>query len=186
VRDCAVVAREHAPGERRLAAYVVGDAGAEALRAHLRRHLPEYMVPAAFVALDALPLTPNGKVDVRALPAPAAAEGRDTLQPGTELEARIASVWRELLGVERVGVEDNFFDLGGHSLLLIRLQARLAADLGQELAVVELFQFSTVRAQAARLQGAADNGAVDAGEQRAGERHAARDRRLEARSRRGR
>jgi acyl carrier protein len=186
VRECAVVARAFAPGDHRLVAYVVGGADAEALRAHLRQHLPEYMVPGAFVALEALPLTPNGKLDRRALPAPAAAGEGAGLQPGTELEARIAAVWRELLGVEGVGVEDNFFDLGGHSLLLIRLQARLASDLGQELSVVELFQFPTVRSLAGRLQGGGEPAGVEAGEDRGGARHAALGRRLAARGRRGR
>ncbi|MFL5539223.1 MAG: aminotransferase class III-fold pyridoxal phosphate-dependent enzyme, partial [Longimicrobiaceae bacterium] len=100
--------------------------------------------------LDALPLTPNGKLDRKALPPPAdtAAEGGRRLRPGTGLEARLAGVWRELLGLEVVGVEDNFFDLGGHSLLLADVQARLAADLGREATLVELFQYPTVRSLA--------------------------------------
>ena len=91
-----VVVRADAPGEPRLVAYVVGGAGAEELREHLRRSLPEYMVPAAYVVLEALPLTPNGKVDRRALPAPAPSGGCG-VKPETEAEARVAAVWRELL-----------------------------------------------------------------------------------------
>ncbi|HEX2091511.1 MAG TPA: amino acid adenylation domain-containing protein [Longimicrobiaceae bacterium] len=186
VRECAAVAREHPSGDRRLVAYVVGDADAEALRSHLRQSLPEYMVPGVFMMLDALPRLPNGKLDRRALPAPATAEPGRRLEPGTELEARIAALWGELLGVEAVGVEDNFFDLGGHSLLIVRLQAMLASELGHEVTVAELFQYPTVRSLAGRLKGHAETDAADAGEHRAGARHAALDRRLEARRRRGR
>ncbi|HEX2078698.1 MAG TPA: phosphopantetheine-binding protein, partial [Longimicrobium sp.] len=184
VRECVVAAREYAPGDHRLVAYVVGGAESGALRAHLRRTLPGHLVPAAFVALDALPLTPGGKVDRRALPAPPApADGR-ALKPGTELEARIAAVWQEVLGVEAVGMEDNFFDLGGHSLLLVRLQSRLAAGLGMEVAVVDLFQHPTVRSLAGRLQGRAEEGSVETGEARGGARQAALGRRMHARPRR--
>jgi acyl carrier protein len=142
------------------------------------------MVPGAFVDLDALPLTPAGKVDRRALPAPAAPEGEGRgLRPQTEAEARVAGVWRELLGIERVGMEDSFFDLGGHSLLLVRLQARLASDFRSDLSVLELFQYPTVRALAARLQGRDDVRAVEAGEEQAAIRHDAL-RRLATRGRR--
>ncbi|HEX6042720.1 amino acid adenylation domain-containing protein, partial [Longimicrobium sp.] len=184
VADCAVVVRGDGPGGPRLVAYVVGAADADGLRARLRRALPDYMVPAAFVTLAALPLTASGKLDRRALPAPAAAApGGARLRPETEMEARLSAVWRELLGLEEVGVEDNFFDLGGHSLLLVRLQARLTAELGREVPVVELFQYPTVRALAARLQGASDAAAVDEGEARGGARQAALARRAQARRR---
>ncbi|HST63245.1 MAG TPA: amino acid adenylation domain-containing protein, partial [Longimicrobium sp.] len=178
VADCAVLAREDAPGQRRLVAYVVGGADAGALRVHLRRELPEYMVPAAFVALDALPLTPGGKLDRKALPAPApAAAGTPGVAPETGMEARVAAVWREVLGVDEVGVEDNFFDLGGHSLLLMKLQGRLAAELGREVPVVELFEYPTVRALAARLQdGGAGTAAAEEGGERGGARQAGANR----------
>ena len=153
---------------------------------HLRGRLPAHMVPAAVVVLDALPLTPSGKVDRRALPAPVAGAGEEgrRLKPGTELETRLAALWQELLGVDEVGAEDNFFDLGGHSLLLIRMQARLSKEMGREVPVVELFQRPTVRALAALLQGASETGAVQEGEERGGARQAALSRRLEARRRR--
>jgi amino acid adenylation domain-containing protein len=185
VRDCVVVARGGA-GDRRLVAYVVGDAEPDALRAHLRASLPEYMVPGPVVRLDALPVTPNGKLDRRALPAPADVAGAGRrLKPETELEARIALVCQELLEVGEVGVEDNFFDLGGHSLLLVRLQARLKSDLGRDVPLVDLFQYPTVRSLAAHLQGGpADTGAAAEGEERGGARQAAVSRRLEARRRR--
>ncbi|HEV2150063.1 MAG TPA: amino acid adenylation domain-containing protein [Longimicrobiaceae bacterium] len=186
VADCAVVAREDAPGQKRLVAYVVGDPDAEGLRAHLRRSLPEYMVPAAFVALESLPRTSSGKLDRRALPAPAPARPARRLRPGTGLEVRIAAIWQGLLRVDEVGAEENFFDLGGHSLLLVRLQARLAAELGREVRVVELFQYPTVRSLAARLEGEAEAVAVavDTAAERGGARQAALGRRLEARRRR--
>ena len=119
VRDCVVVVREDAPGDKRLVAYVVG--GAEprsAARRTCGSSLPEYMVPAAFVALDALPLTPNGKVDRTALPAPEPARDADAyVAPRTPVEQVLAAIWAEVLGVERVGATDDFFALGGHSLL---------------------------------------------------------------------
>jgi amino acid adenylation domain-containing protein len=188
VSDCAVLLRADGGGEGRLVAYVVGDADAESLRPHLRQSLPEHMVPAAFVALDRLPLTPSGKLDRRALPAPAAPSAARQRMPETELEARLARVWGQVLGVESVGVEDSFFDLGGHSLLLIQLQARLAAELGRDFAVIELFQYPTVRALAAHLQAASqgapaadDGGALDEGDRRGGARQAALARRMQAR-----
>jgi amino acid adenylation domain-containing protein len=157
--------REDAPGDARLVAYVTArdggaaPAGAE-LRAHLRRRLPEYMVPQAFVALDALPLTPNGKVDRRALPAPdARAEERPYTAPRTPEEAVLAEIWREVLRLERVGLEDDFFELGGHSLLATQVLSRVRRELEVELPLRTLFEASTVRALAARLHaGAAADG----------------------------
>ncbi|HEU4560714.1 MAG TPA: amino acid adenylation domain-containing protein, partial [Longimicrobium sp.] len=127
VRDCTVVAREDATGDRRLVAYVVGEAEAGALRDLLRRTLPEYMVPSAFVALDALPLTANGKLDRKALPAPEgdAYARRSYEAPLGETEQALAETWADVLGVERVGRWDHFFELGGHSLLAIKLIGRM-------------------------------------------------------------
>jgi amino acid adenylation domain-containing protein/non-ribosomal peptide synthase protein (TIGR01720 family) len=183
VREAVVAVREDRPGEKRLVAYVVGAVGADVLRDGLRGVLPEHLVPAAFVVLDSLPLTPNGKLDRRALPAPEV-NGRERLEPETGLEARVAALWREMLGVEQVGVEDNFFDLGGHSLLLIRMHARVCADFRASLRIVELLQYPTVRALAARLQGDGDAGAVDEGEGRGGARQTALGRRQDAARRR--
>ncbi|MET0395626.1 MAG: amino acid adenylation domain-containing protein, partial [Longimicrobiaceae bacterium] len=153
VRECAVLAREDAPGEKRLVAYVAGDARAEALRAHARRSLPEHMVPAAFVFLDALPLTPSGKLDRRALPAPdlASAEERH-VAPRTPVEEVLAGIWAETLRLERVGVEDGFFELGGHSLLATRVVSRVRELFGVELPLRALFEGPTVAELAGRVE----------------------------------
>ncbi len=166
VRAAVAVVREDVPGDQRLTAYVVaGDGGAPAapasgeLRRHLRAKLPEHMVPSAFVVLAELPLLPNGKVDRKALPAPAA-ERPDLAAPFTapksRLEAVLSEAWRSVLGVERVGVHDNFFDLGGHSLLMAKLHHELREslpdDLGSRLTMVELFQYPTIAALARHLR----------------------------------
>ncbi|HEX8693688.1 MAG TPA: amino acid adenylation domain-containing protein, partial [Longimicrobium sp.] len=142
VREAVVLAREDAPGEKRLVAYWVGGAlEAEALRAHLAAKLPEYMVPAAYVRLEALPLTPNGKVDRRALPAPGgeAYAARAYEAPAGEAEQALAEVWADVLGVERVGRRDHFFELGGHSLLAVQVVSRVRRVLGAEVALGDLF-----------------------------------------------
>jgi acyl carrier protein len=136
--------REDTPGEKRLVAYVAGDetAAADVLRAHLSERLPEYMVPAAYVRLDALPLTPNGKVDRRALPAPEgdAFSAREYEAPSGKAEEAVAAIWAELLGVERVGRHDDFFQLGGNSLLATRLVFRIRREMDVELSVRDVFE----------------------------------------------
>jgi len=132
------------------------------LRRFLQDKLPAAMIPAAFVFLDELPRTPNGKVDRRALPAPETARPElETayLAPGSELEKAIAEIWQELLHIEKVGRHDNFFDLGGNSLLIVRAQSRLQATLGTKLPVVKLFQYPTVHALADFLVGRTENSA---------------------------
>ncbi|HEX5872595.1 MAG TPA: amino acid adenylation domain-containing protein, partial [Longimicrobium sp.] len=154
--QAAVVLRSEGGG--RLAAYLAPAEGARVpaaaeLREHLRGRLPDYMVPSAWVPMDALPMTPNGKVDRKALPAPAA-ESRAAARPQSGVERRIARVWEEVLGISGVGLDDNFFEIGGHSMLVARMQERLAAELGREMTVVELFQFPTIAALAAHLDAA--------------------------------
>ncbi|WP_420128650.1 amino acid adenylation domain-containing protein [Longimicrobium sp.] len=155
VREAVVLVREDAPGDQRLVAYVVGDAapGAEVLRAHLSERLPDYMVPAAYVALGALPLTPNGKLDRKALPAPdfAAAEGR-YVAPRTPTEEVLAGIWAEVLRLERVGVEESFFALGGHSLLATRVVSRVRETFAVELPLRALFERTTVAGLASRVE----------------------------------
>jgi hypothetical protein len=153
VREAVVVARGAADsGEQRLAAYVVPHESAAptvaTLRHMLKQRLPDYMVPATFMSLPALPLTPNGKLDLRALEGlgsrledttPANEEPRDAI------EVSIARIWRELLGRDHVGLDDNFFDAGGTSLLIAEAYQRLVAELRLEVSVVDLFQHPTVR-----------------------------------------
>jgi amino acid adenylation domain-containing protein/non-ribosomal peptide synthase protein (TIGR01720 family) len=155
VGECVVVAREDQPGDRRLVAYVVmrnGEkAGARELRAFLNGRLPEYMTPSAFVFLARLPLTPNGKIDRRALPAPdqsRADGGRLFTGPRNHIEETLAKIWSNILGVDRVGVHDNFFDLGGDSILSIQIIAR-ANQAGLGLSPRQLFQHQTVAELAA-------------------------------------
>jgi amino acid adenylation domain-containing protein len=143
VREAVVVAREDVPGDRRLVAYWVGEPSeAEALRAHLAERLPDYMLPAAYVRLDAFPLTPSGKVGRRELPAP---EGESYVRQGYEApegetEQALAEIWMEVLGVERVGRHDHFFELGGHSLLAVRVISRVRQVLGVEVGIADLFE----------------------------------------------
>ena len=130
------------------------------LREYLHAKLPDYMVPSAFVVLDALPLTPNGKVDRRALRVPddeASESAARFVAPRTELERMIATVWQEVLGLKQVGIHDNFFDVGGHSLLLVRMHARLTTELGNDLSLTDLFQHTTVSALAHHLSGSASH-----------------------------
>ena len=152
------MAREDAPGDKRLVAYLVPESGSDvavtALRDHLRQQLPDYMVPSFFLLLDALPLGPSGKVDRAALPAP----GQLTLGPAhayapprNQLEHSLATLWQEVLQVDRVGIDDNFFDLGGHSLLLIRLHRKLIELLGMQLSLTDLLRYPSVGALAAHL-----------------------------------
>jgi amino acid adenylation domain-containing protein len=162
VAQAAVLLRR-GPAGPRLVAWVVPGPGqggedlAAELRAWLKARLPEPMVPAAFVRLAELPLTANGKLDRAALPEPETSRrepGDFWVAPRSALEREIAAVWQEVLGVERVGAEDNFFDLGGHSLLLVDAQARLAARLGREVPLLELFRHPNVAALARHLHAA--------------------------------
>ncbi|HSF41540.1 MAG TPA: amino acid adenylation domain-containing protein, partial [Thermoanaerobaculia bacterium] len=151
VREAAVVAREDIPGDRRLVAYVVGDGTIETLRQQVRERLPEYMVPAAFVPLEALPLTPNGKVDRKALPVPDRSPEPGLVAPRTPVEEILAEIWREVLGLESIGVHDSFFDRGGHSLLAVRLMAGIEKRLGRSLPLAALFAAPTLESLAAAL-----------------------------------
>ncbi|MBA2672674.1 non-ribosomal peptide synthetase, partial [Ramlibacter sp.] len=173
VHQATVLAREDSPGDKRLVAYVIADTDANVgaqmdldagdLRAQLSAVLPEYMVPAAFVQLDAMPLTPNGKLDRRALPAPDALSyaQRAYEPPEGEMETALAALWCDLLQLPRVGRHDDFFALGGHSLLAMRLLSRLRSDLGVELPLGELFEHPQLDAQAAAL-GAVQRSALPA------------------------
>ncbi|MBB1158406.1 non-ribosomal peptide synthetase [Amycolatopsis dendrobii] len=147
-------------GGTRLAGFVVprnGTADLPAVRAFLGERLPEYMVPAVLTEVPSLPRTPSGKLDRRALPVPDRARpGGDSgyVAPADRLERTVSEVWGDLLGIERVGVRDNFFDLGGHSVVLLKLQSRLSAATGVRLGVVDLFRHTTVAAQARAIAAA--------------------------------
>jgi amino acid adenylation domain-containing protein len=157
VKDAVVVARAETADGTRVAAYVVPallDAfSVPALREALRDRLPGYMMPASFTVLEALPLTPSGKVDRRSLPAPSAveADGAAVVPPRTETERLIASVWQEVFRAEVPSVHANFFDLGGHSLTLVRVRSRLRHHFGDEISMVDMFRYPTISALADRL-----------------------------------
>ncbi len=189
VADAAVVLREDSPGDQRLVAYVTV-AGATPARdtwqTALRQRLPGVMVPSAVVVLDALPLTPNGKIDRRKLAAGAAVERPGSVAssapPQDEMQRQLAALWQEVLHAESVGVDDNFFDLGGHSLLTLQIAQRLGVILGRALPITDLFRFPTIRTLAEHLSAAAappGAGGVQAGQERAAARYAARLRRQE-------
>ncbi|MFV3406513.1 amino acid adenylation domain-containing protein [Pseudomonas sp. NY15463] len=161
IREAVVLAREDQPGQPRLVAYFTAQSeGEEAtpagLRAQLQAHLPDYMVPVAYVALPAFPLTANGKLDRRALPAPdrTALFERGYEAPQGELERTLAQIWSELLQVERVGRRDHFFELGGHSLLAMRLVSQVRLRLGAELPLNALFAHAELAALADYLTSA--------------------------------
>jgi acyl carrier protein len=158
VRDCVVTVHEDAPSRKRLVAYVVpkqdGMIAAGELKSFLSARLPEYMTPAAFMTLESLPMSPNGKVDRRALPAPAAfrPEMEATyLAPRNEIETMLAAIWQDALRLDKVGVHDNFFDLGGHSLLMVQVHSKMREALKKDIAMVDLFQYPTVSALAGYL-----------------------------------
>ncbi|KZM69929.1 non-ribosomal peptide synthetase [Nocardia terpenica] len=157
VRDALVVPRRLADGDKQLVAYCVADGdglpGRDELIAHCRRTLPEYMLPTLFVELDRIPLNQNGKVDRHALPAPdpaSLAARREHVAPRTRTEALIAALWGRVLGIDGVGVHHDFFDLGGHSLLMLRVVAK-AADLGLTLSTADIVECRTVAELAARV-----------------------------------
>src|SRR6202012_236855 len=143
VERAVVIAREDRPGDKRLVGYITGNANSTELRAQLAERLPAYMVPAAVVALETLPLTANGKLDTRALPAPEYT-GAGYRAPGDPVEEILAGIYAHVLGVERVGVDDSFFDLGGDSLSAMRLIAGVNAGLDAALGVRTVFDAPTV------------------------------------------
>ncbi|WP_156737804.1 non-ribosomal peptide synthetase, partial [Mycobacterium scrofulaceum] len=156
VEQAAVIAREDRPGDKRLVGYVTGTVDPAALRAALADRLPAYMVPAAVVVLDTLPLTVNGKLDTRALPAPNYSDRDRYRPPATPVEETLADIYAQVLGVDRVGVEESFFDLGGDSLSAMRLVAAVDATLGIHLPVRAVFDAPSVRNLSQQLDRHAD------------------------------
>jgi amino acid adenylation domain-containing protein len=162
VREAAVVAQTSPEGDRTLVAYIVPTQGFsptdpvpsllfQAIRDELRSVLPSYMIPNNFVALSALPLLPNGKIDRRSLPLPLAQKPPPAILPQTELEQAIASLWQQVLNLDRIGLHDNFFDIGGHSLLIVRVQSQLMAYFHQDLSLLDLFRYPTIHSLAQYL-----------------------------------
>ncbi|MGY1498478.1 amino acid adenylation domain-containing protein [Streptomyces sp. QTS52] len=177
VTDAAAVLREDVPGRPVLVGYAAlsGPVTAAELREHLERKLPEYMVPGSIVLMDALPRGERGKTDRRALPPPSRAPDTPARVPlSGAVERLVAAVWSEVLEVGQVGAEDNFFESGGHSLLLLRVQARLTERLERQIPVVDLFAFPTVRSLARHLagEGRSPSTTGDAGRSRAAARKA--------------
>jgi amino acid adenylation domain-containing protein len=156
VQAAVVLVREDQPGQFQLVAYVVADSTADvapqSLRQFLQKKLPDYMLPQAFVRLDALPLTANGKVDRKALPIPEVSVRTDFAGPRDALELQLMQIWEEVLQVQSIGIRDNFFDLGGHSLLAVSLMARIQQQFGKKLSLAMLFQSPTIAQLATLLQ----------------------------------
>jgi amino acid adenylation domain-containing protein/thioester reductase-like protein len=163
IKDAVVVAREDQPGDKRLVAYVVphtAEADTEqaiidGLKAQLKQLLPDYMLPSAFLVLDAMPLSANGKLDRKQLPAPNLSKQlkKTYVAPRTETEQALAEIWREVLGIDQVGIEDDFFQLGGHSLLATQLAFDCEKRLQQKFPVKTVFEHPTIMLQAAWLAG---------------------------------
>jgi acyl carrier protein len=151
VRECIVAANESGSGQKILVGYITCEKGhppeANELRNYLRERLPDYMVPTVFLTLESIPRTASGKVDRKALPDPASRLAQletSYVAPRTEFERKITAIWQEALGVEKVGVDDNFFDLGGHSILMAEIFTRLQKEINKEITIAELFEYPTV------------------------------------------
>lgn len=159
VRESVVIANEDIPVDQRLVAYIIPNKsnfnGTESLRDLLKEKLPDFMIPTNIIVLDKFPLTPNGKIDRKAFPAPSKITSveihKKYEKPSNELEIKIASVWQELLNLDKVGSKDNFFDIGGHSLLAVQLHARMIQEIDPELTLVDIFTFPTINSLAGFL-----------------------------------
>lgn len=190
VREAVVVAREDVPGDKRLVAYLLSRPGqtisGQALRDWLRNQLPEFMVPAHFVPMESFPLTPNKKTDRKALPAPdevMVASEVEYAPPEDDLQATIAEIWQQLLNMPRVGLNDNFFDLGGHSLLTVQAHRMLMEKVEAQLSITDMFRFPTIRSLSDYLknQGAAAEAAKEKVSGRAAKRREMQQRRRQRR-----
>jgi amino acid adenylation domain-containing protein len=179
IREARVVAHTDAAGTKRLVAYYVAQKGAalpaRELSEYLTSKLPPWMMPSVYLPIETFPLTPHGKVDYAALPAPtvgSAKIGKET--SGTEMEQVVASVWRKVLGADHIGLEDNFFDIGGTSLLLVSVQAQLQALFNKKISVADLFAYTTVRTLSGSLGGSSlDSSARHSTEEKAQRQRAA-------------
>jgi acyl-CoA synthetase (AMP-forming)/AMP-acid ligase II/acyl carrier protein len=165
VRECVAVVRDDEGGQKQLVANIVPATAdnvptVSEFRSFLKDLLPEYMIPTSFITLDAMPLTPNGKVDRQALPAPESARPNLAVayaDPKTEIERDIATVWREVLGIEKVGLNDNFFELGGDSIRILLVLNKLQTIFGDKLSMPQMFEFPTISMLAAHLRRSDDD-----------------------------
>ena len=165
VEKAVVIIRGENSKDKRLAAYATLKSGKtlgiKELRAYLETTLPDYMIPNSWMVLDVLPLTPNGKIDRKQLPEAVHHSENDYVAPQTKLELAITDIWKNLLKVDKIGVEDNFFALGGHSLLLVQMQQRLQALTHQSIAIVELFRQHNIRKLAAFFASSSSEKSID-------------------------
>jgi acyl carrier protein len=154
-----VLAREDTGEDKCLVAYVIatpkGRPTTRELRSFLEKKLPKYMLPAAFVILDSFPLNANGKVDYKSLPVPdyaGAGQANKTIEPRNDIECRLTAIWKKLLGISTLGVQDNFFEVGGHSLLAMNLVARIEKDFGRSIPLAAVFEKPTIEKLAELLR----------------------------------
>ena len=165
IRQAFVMAKEDAQGDKRLVGYVVGQRestiSADELKSALRQQLPDYMVPAAIVSLPKLPLNANGKIDRQALPEPEQVQAKAYVGPRNAVEETVAGIWTEVLHRERVSIDDNFFDLGGHSLMATQIVSRIREKLRVELAIRTLFETPTISGLAEAIAMAQQEGACE-------------------------
>ncbi len=151
VRESVVIAREDIPGDQRLVGYIVSNDGfiePDSLKQYLKDKLPEYMIPSHFVNMNAFPLTPNGKIDRKIFPPPiseiSSDSKKDVVLPNSDLEISIAEIWKRLLNTNKVGIKDNFFDIGGHSLLAVQMHAEIKKSVEQNLTLIDIFRNPTI------------------------------------------
>jgi acyl carrier protein len=148
IKEAVVIAKEDGNGAKYLCAYLVAgrELTVKELREYLGQELPEYMVPSYFVQLDRLPLTPNGKIDRKALPQPEGniQTGVEYVAPSNATEEKLAKIWREVLGLEKIGINDSFFDIGGNSLKIVKLKAEIDKICSNIITISDLFSFSTI------------------------------------------
>ncbi|MDP4183345.1 MAG: beta-ketoacyl synthase N-terminal-like domain-containing protein, partial [Bacillota bacterium] len=158
IRECVVLAREVLKGEKSLVAYIIPQSKVQEdnlepgkLREYLKGKLPDYMIPSYFVIMDSFPMTPNGKIDRKAMPLPQSSSNRlknDFIAASNEIEINISKIWKEVLGIEAVGMNDNFFDLGGHSLLLAKVRSKMAKEFKKDISMLDLFNYPTIKSLA--------------------------------------
>jgi acyl carrier protein len=157
VQSALALLREDQAGEKKLVVYIVAAPGCQGNRSqlhnYLKQHLPPYMLPSAWVWLERLPLNANGKVDLRALPPPefSSPEEERSALPGNKVELAIATIWKEILHMETIGSYDNFFDIGGHSLLLLQIRRRLQQSFSRDIPLIELFKHTNISSLAKYL-----------------------------------